>query len=268
MLLVRPALISIICDAFVLLVLAHRDTQRSGIQDFFYVAGILRLSTKYFISRLRQQAIQHLFATWPYTLQGHDRFIERAIGAPLLHDLTYPYVHPLHVLNLARETHVDIIVPAAVYFLSLYTLEEILRNDHPKLLVEHPSRPSNQLSPNDLQAYTLMYQYRLRATQEFIRHGCTKRPTSAACVGQQGMCAKGFAHLGSRLDRSWVLRTGPLHYMVQVINEAAGDRKICAPCREAFKRDTIATRARIWTELPGVIGLPSWEEMEKMNIAS
>ena len=117
------------------------------------------VSAKYFIAHLRRQAIRHLLETWPHTLRGHDQFIERAVKAPLVGDLTYPYVHPLHVLNLARETHVDAVVPSALYFLSLYSLDDILRGDHPKLLVEHPSRPSGQLSPRDLKDYTLMFQF-------------------------------------------------------------------------------------------------------------
>ena len=243
--------------------LYFRSFQHRGIEDFYYVAGILRLSTKYFIAHLRRQAIQHLLQTWPRTLQNHDRFIERAVNAPLIADLTYPYVHPLHVLNLARETHVDIVVPAAIYFLSIYSLSELLQADHPKLLVEHPSRPSSELSPRDLQAYTLMYQHRLQVTQDFIRQGCSHRAPAKTCVGQPGLCQKGFIRLGTRLERSWVLRTGPLHYTVQVINELSEDPNVCAQCRRAFKHDIIKLRERIWAGLPEVIGLSSWEELEK-----
>ena len=230
--------------------------------------GILRLSTKYFIAHLRRQAIKHLLETWPRTLQAHDLFIERAVKAPLIQDLTFPYVHPLHVLNLARETHVDVILPSAYYFLSLYTLSDLLRADHPKLLVEHPSRPSSQLSPRDLEAYTLMYQRRLQAIQDFIRQKCSQRLPSKTCQGQPGMCQKGFIRLGSRLERSWVFRTNLLHYSVQVVNELAEDPNVCAQCRRSFKYDTIAMREKIWAELPSVIGLPSWEELEKADMAS
>ncbi|EJF63484.1 hypothetical protein BD309DRAFT_919814 [Dichomitus squalens] len=241
--------------------------QHRGIEDFYHVAGILRLSTKYFIAHLRRQAIRHLLETWPHTLRGHDQFIERAVKAPLVGDLTYPYVHPLHVLNLARETHVDIVVPSALYFLSLYNLDDILRGDHPKLLVEHPSRPSGQLSPRDLQDYTLMFQHRITVVLDFIRTNCSARQACPQCTEQKGTCQRAFVRLGTRLSRSWVVRTGPLHYMVQAIDELADDPTICRPCRRAFKHDIMALREKIWSELPGVIGLPSWEELEKMDMA-
>ena len=246
-----------------------RTFQHRGIEDFYHLAGILRLSTKYFIAHLRRQAIRHLLETWPYTLSGHDQFIERAVKAPLVNDLTYPYVHPLHVLNLARETHVNVVVPSALYFLSLYTLPDLLRGDHPKLLVEHPSRPSAQLAPRDLTDYTLMFQHRIAAVLDFIRQSCGARTQCETCVSTKGAgaCQKAFARLGSRLSRSWVVRTGTLHYMVQAVDELADDPQVCAQCRRAFKRDVIALREKIWAELPGVVGLPSWEELENMDLA-
>lgn len=242
--------------------------QHQSLQDFYYVAGILRLSTKYFIANLRRQAIKHLLETWPHTLQGHDRFIERAVKAPLVGDLTYPYVHPLHVLNLARETHVNSIVPSAVYFLSIYTLPDILRGDHPKLKVEHPSRPSNQISARDMQDYTLMFQHRIDVILNFIRRTCTERVPGKDCIGQSGLCQKAFLRLGSRLSRSWVVRTGPLHYTVQAIDELADDQNVCTKCRRGFKRDVLALREKLWAELPGVIGMQSWDELEKADITS
>ncbi|KAL1950356.1 hypothetical protein VTO73DRAFT_5480 [Trametes versicolor] len=242
--------------------------EHRSIQDFYHVAGILRLATKYFIAHLRREAIRHLLQTWPHTLKGHDRFIERAVKSAPVGDLTYPYVHPLHVLNLARETHVRIIVPSALYFLSLYGLPDILRGDHPKLRVEHPSRPSSELSARDLQDYTLMFQHRIDAILDFIRQTCSGRAPAKTCQGQPGLCQKAFVRLGSRLSRSWVVRTGPLHYSVQAIDELADDPNVCGPCRRAFREDVVALREKIWAELPGIVGLPAWSELEKMDLAS
>ena len=187
--------------------------------------------------------------------------------SPLVGDLTYPYVHPLHVLNLARETHVSIVVPSALYFLSLYQLPDILRGDHPKMQVEHPSRPSSQLSAHDLQDYTLMYQHRIGVILDFIRRSCCEREASKGCSGQLGVCQKAFYRLGSRLSRSWGVRTGPLTYTVQVIDELAEDPNVCTQCRRTFKRDVLALREKIWAELPGIIGLPSWKELEEMDMS-
>ncbi|KAL0581170.1 hypothetical protein V5O48_000860 [Marasmius crinis-equi] len=143
-------------------------TNRS-IEDFFYLAGVLRLSTKYFINHLRLQAIRHLTHTWSYTLQGHDDMVELAVRTPFVNNLSYPFVHPLHVLNLARETNVRIVLPSVFYFLSLYPLQDLLREDHPKLLIDHPSKPSSTLDPHDIKFYTLMFQRRMDLLMDFTR---------------------------------------------------------------------------------------------------
>jgi len=237
-----------------------------NIDDFIYVSGILRLSTKYLINHLRTQAIQHLARTWANTLRGHDEMIELAIKSPLVDDKTYPFVHPLHVLNLARETNVQIIIPSALYFLSLYPLPDILSGDHPKLHIkDHPSCPSSQLSPRDLQDYTLMFQHRLNLILDFIRHTCGERTASPGCQNQTP-CVKVFSRISSRLSRTWKMRTGPLHFMVQVSDEIGENQDVCGPCRRAFRQDVNALRDEIWNHLPGVVGLPSWTVLEASDL--
>ncbi|KAF8172001.1 hypothetical protein K438DRAFT_1772961 [Mycena galopus ATCC 62051] len=235
------------------------------LEDFYYLAGILRLSTKYFIAKLRAQAIQHLTQTWSYTLKGHDDMVEAALRAPLVDGLSYPRVHPLHVVSLAREVNVRIILPSAIYFLSLYPLEDLLRGDHPKLIVEHPSRPSSVLSPSDLRDYTLMFQKRLDVILLFVRTFCGKRTVTCSTTPA---CTHGFARLSSRLSRSWITRTGPLHYMSQAVADLSDGPKgtVCGSCRRAFAQDVAALREQVWNELPSILGLPSWEEMMAIDL--
>ncbi|KAJ6621861.1 hypothetical protein B0H10DRAFT_2346449 [Mycena sp. CBHHK59/15] len=239
----------------------------SKLEDFFYLAGILRLSTKYFIAKLRAQAIVHLTQTWSYTLKGHDDMVEAALRSPLVDGFSYPYCHPLLVLNLAREVNIRIIVPSAVYFLSLYPLEDLLRADHPKLLIEHPSRPSSVLSPSDIKDYTLMFQKRLDIILDFVRSFCATRTGLRTCA-TTAACTRGFSRLSSRLSRSWITRTGPLHYMSQAVGDVSEDPKstVCGPCRRAFAQDVAALREKIWDELPSILGLPPWDEMVAMDL--
>ncbi|KAK7056935.1 hypothetical protein VNI00_002653 [Paramarasmius palmivorus] len=236
-----------------------------SIRDFFYVAGILRLATKYFIGRLRTHAIQHLVQTWAHTLQGHDSMIDLALKTPLVDDLTYPFVHPIHVLNLARETNVRILLPSVLYFLSLYSLDELLRADHPKLLVEHPSRPTSTIQYTDIKDYTLMFQKRLDLILDFTRRICGQRhPT---CENAQ-ICQRQFTRLRSRLENSWKTRTGPFHFMVQAMNQVSEDNAFCRSCRDTFRKDVAEYRQQSWNGLPAVIGLPSWEELVQEDLPS
>ncbi|KAJ6585165.1 hypothetical protein B0H19DRAFT_1206741 [Mycena capillaripes] len=239
------------------------------LEDFYYLAGILRLSTKYFIAKLRVQAIQHLTQTWSYTLKGHDEMVEAALRAPSVDGLSYPRVHPLHVVNLAREVNVRIIMVSAVYFMSLYPLEDLLRADHPKLnyIIDHPSRPSSTLSPSDITNYSLMFQKRLDIILGFVRSFCGTRTALSTCL-TAAACTRGFARLSSRLSRSWITRTGPLHYMSQAVSDLSEDPKgsVCVQCRRAFTQEVAALREKTWNELPAVLSLPTWEEMVAMDL--
>ncbi|KAI0074028.1 hypothetical protein K474DRAFT_1602276 [Panus rudis PR-1116 ss-1] len=237
------------------------------VDDFLYTAGILRLSTKYFIPRLRTQAIRQLVHTWSNTLRGHDEMIELAVKSPLIDNKSYPYVHPLHVLNLARETNVQIVIPFALYILSLYPLTDVINGDHPKLQIDHPSVPSSQLSPQDLQNYTLLFQYRMNVILDFIRRTCGERVATPGCQNSES-CVKVFTRTSSRLSRTWQIRTGPLYYMVQVSDEILDNPDICGPCRRGFRQDVAALREEIWQKLPSIVGLPSWSEMEGADLPS
>lgn len=231
-----------------------------NLNDFLYLAGILRLSTKYFIDRLRLQAIKHLAKTWSHTLSGHDEMVQTALDSPIVDNISYPYAHPLHILNLAKEVNVQILIPSAVYFLSLYPLNDLLRGDHPKLNFKHPSSPSSELQPEEIQKYTLMYQHRMDVLLYFIRRICAERSACPRCVNGK-TCSRNFASLASRLSRSWQIRTGPFHYMAQAIEELNRDGVICSHCRQVFEKEVNTFRQKMWDELPSVIGLPPWQEM-------
>ncbi|KAI9512411.1 hypothetical protein F5148DRAFT_1163101 [Russula earlei] len=238
-----------------------------NIEDFYTLAGILRLSSKYFITHLRVQAIRHLTETWSYTITGHDEMVRQALAAPSVDGTTYPYVHPLHVLNLAREVNIRIVIPSVLYFLSIYSLRQLLSCEHPKLQHENPSRPSNQLSLHDVSEYTLMYQYRLKIILDFIRITCGERKTDVNCRALKE-CRKVFARLASNINQSFTPRTGPFHNMAQAMQWIDDDDTICGPCKRAFRRDVTALRTRLWEELPSVVGLPSWKELLAMDLPS
>lgn len=233
-----------------------------SIFDFFYVAGILRLASKYFVSQLRRQAIHFLGGAWPSTLAGHDSMIEEALSARAVDNLSYPFAHPLHVLNLAREVDAPVIIPSVVYFLSMYALSDILKADHPKLLIEHPSRPSSSLMSSDLLLYSLMYQHRLQLMDKFMRQFCPERAFKPPC-GQLATCGKGFSRLISQLHRSWTLKTGPLHFIGQAMDKVTADPIICPSCRTTFHHDCSLLRQQIWKELPNIVNLLPWEELHE-----
>lgn len=161
----------------------------------------------------------------------------------------------------------QIVVPSALYFLSLYPLTDILRADHPKLNFQHPSKPSSHISTADIEAYTLMFQHRLEMILDFVRRFVGQRTADASiCLNKQAPCTRGFARLSSRLSRSWKTRTGPLHYMLQATQELSDDGTVCLPCRKAFREDVDRYREEAWDRLPEVIGSTSWDNLKGMDL--
>jgi hypothetical protein len=191
--------------------------------------------------------------------------VAQALVAPPVDGTTYPYVHPLHVLNLAREVNINVIVPSALYFLSIYSLKQLLSGEHPKLQHVHPSCPSSQLSLHEVSQYTLMYQHRINVILDFIRSTCGDRNVDAQCRAPRE-CRRVFSRLASNINQSFTPRTGPFHNMAQAINWIEEDKTICDSCKHSFSRDVSALRTRLWDELPSVIGLPSWTELLAMDL--
>lgn len=220
------------------------------------------MSTKYCIPHLRIQAIQHLAKTWSYTLKGHDEMLELALTTPPVDDLSYPFVHPLHVLNLARSTDARLLIPSALYFLSLYPLSDLLQGDHPKLQVEHPSRPPSDITTQTLQEYTLIFQYRLQLLLDFCRKTCgTERKAPLDCKSTI-QCSKAFHRLSNSLSRQWIPRTGPFHFMKQAQEQLLDMLDVCVACRIAFNQEVSNLREDSWRNLPSITGFPSWEQLE------
>lgn len=186
--------------------------------------------------------------------------LELALSTPAVDNLSYPYVHPLHVLNLARSTDARILIPPTLYFLSLYPLTDLLRGDHPKLQIEHPSRPSSDITVQNLQDYTLVFQYRLQLMLDFCRKTCGDRKPPRDCQNWS-QCSKSFHRLANSLSRQWIPRSGPLHFMRQAQDQLLDTPDVCRPCRAAFHKDANAAREAAWRNLPAVVGLPSWEEL-------
>jgi hypothetical protein len=225
----------------------------------FDLFGILILATKYMITRLRAQILRHLCTIWPQTLPAHDAMVARALSGAAVDGLSYPYVHPLHVLPLARAVHARALAPAALYFLSMYPLADLLRGDHPKLATAHAVvAPTPVLERPDVLDYTLMYQHRIDTLLDFTRH----LPEADAPECERAVqCARALRALQARLARSWNIRTSPLYLMKQAVESVSDDQTVCRACKRVFGEHMEEVRERTWQALPGVVGLPSWSDL-------
>ena len=125
-----------------------------------------------------------------------------------------------------------------------------------------------------------MYQHRIDLILDYSRNVLGKRRASSSCVfanaksnsedldGYASRCTQAFARLASLVSRSWYTRTGPLKWMLQSIEMIdKNELPLCHICRYHFTNDVQAHRKWIWKTIPGIIDLPSWEEMEKMDLS-
>lgn len=229
-----------------------------SIKDFFVAIGILKLASKYLIPRLRAQAIAHLARSTPFLLREHDEMVERALERPRVDGLTYPYIHPLHVFKIAREYNVRALIPMALYSLAGYQLDEILRGEHPKLQVEHPSRPASHLDGQDLRDYTLMSQHRFTILFEFHRDFLPSQWNHPGCHNPPN-CNRAFSKLKDQFARSWQMRTSPLHFSAVAMQQYQDSSSLCDLCRNNFRTRAKIHRQKMWDGLPHAVGLPSWD---------
>lgn len=255
----------------------YRSFHIESLEDFFKTSAVLRLATKYLMKNIRRKTIKALTEAWACTLEGHDRMVARAISDPQTEGQTsYPFVHPVHVVNLAREVDVRLILPSAIYFLSMYPFSDIQRADHPKLTVESQTglpKPSSQLSYEDVGNYTLMYQHRIDFILKFCRNLNGRQPsplcrrnTHLAVIADES-CKVAFARLASRVSRSWLSRTGSLHWMSQTVKwSESQDIGLCPECKADYRSFVENVRREEWERLPSVVGLPPWAELLESDL--
>jgi hypothetical protein len=90
------------------------------VQDFPFLASVLRLSCKYFICIPRRECLKRLQSYFPTTLVEWDRRERMSLAANGRYDPRHEIPSPIHVINLARELNVSSILPAAFYDLARY----------------------------------------------------------------------------------------------------------------------------------------------------
>ncbi|KAI0307208.1 hypothetical protein B0F90DRAFT_536285 [Multifurca ochricompacta] len=90
------------------------------VQDFPFLASVLRLSCKYFICIPRKQCLERLQSYFPATLSEWDRREQMSLSPDGHYDPRHKIPSPIHVINLARELDVGSILPAAFYDLARY----------------------------------------------------------------------------------------------------------------------------------------------------
>ena len=126
----------------------HRYFRQPFVQDFPFLASVLRLSCKYFICIPRRQCLERLQAYFPTTLSEWDRRERMALSPDGHYDPRQDIPSPIHVINLARELNVGSVLPAAFYDLARYGTSKTAGGTEPlaHLVLELPSENNSPAS--------------------------------------------------------------------------------------------------------------------------
>ncbi|KAH7925769.1 hypothetical protein BV22DRAFT_1033574 [Leucogyrophana mollusca] len=265
--------------------------QKSRATDFPAIAGVLRLSTKYFIDHLRQLCIARLEVDWPSTLLGWDRREQEAtyeLGRYVPRD-SYP--HPILVVNLALELGLDAFLSSAFYDLSRYGPSKILAGTRTPPAVFSPSpEPSSSetlsesakvdpshspvcLSPNNL-VRTLQGRERSQLYIHTFLEAALKDRPSPNCLNAgkltAGLCFESFYFIQLNVLRSvggiaYGRDADPLFTLVQAVDMlerkdfSDGVKqcglKMCMICKAEFADSVQKARIEVWDLIPGWFGL-------------
>jgi hypothetical protein len=205
------------------------------------VAGILRLSTKYKVLHLRRRAILHLTTTYPTTLRAwDDRNTKRTIPAT-------PYV-PFAVLELARLTDVEAVLPAAMYCCCTTTIKDIL---------DGVPWAGSQLDMDSADKRTCIIARTelLMAKQNAI--SLFLKPGNIPVCDTYDKCNTGrLKTVFTNTDDEYC---DPLWDRFDWEKFA---RVVCSACLTASRKSYEKARQEMWGNLPSIFNLRSWAELE------
>lgn len=231
------------------------------------LSSLLRSSTKYAVSRLRNDVISHLEILFPSTLDAYLSDDRKA--------LTPADYHPILALNMAEENDVKSIMPVACYECCLLKIEELFdgfvlptasansegesqgKNAEVKeeIRVElSPSARRKCLKGRDmlLRLYHTMADVSLWGKREgFGRISCKDE---LSCVGAVAELAY-EAHAGRYWD--------PSHNILKKGAMSAQDETVflCERCQWHMEQAEEKGKNLLWNELPKLYGIEKWESV-------
>lgn len=242
--------------------------------DFAIVSGILRLSTKYAMDSLRSKAIVHLNIAWPTSLKGWDLREDKAHACDLASSTEHAslYPSPIDIINLARETNVPSLLPAAFYDISRYTFSQIFEPMDDELSRFRGAAAGGTLSSEDMRRLALGKEASAHAVGAVI-HGMGRGPlahsrkgafsfhphTSAhhtvAVCSTPGACRRDFAELVALATQHYVCDrergyADPLYVAEELGALKSADVSECRACARALEVWAAKERERMWKMIP------------------
>ncbi|KAF5365214.1 hypothetical protein D9758_005446 [Tetrapyrgos nigripes] len=213
---------------------------------FAVVSAVLRLSTKYQVDFLRQRAFKQLSAIYPTTLSEWDK--RESVSAAIE---TFE-ARPFAVFLLARETNTLTLLPTALYLCADsqeidYILDGLNSFDGAHIELEWPDKRACLRARESL-ALDLRSRVFAFLTGQLPLPGC--RNTTVCNNMRLRWLQSVESSLGSGIfsvQFPWgQFRSG-----------------VCEYCYAASQAHYKSERTKLWDELPGKFGLPSWDNLKR-----
>ncbi|KAJ7618674.1 hypothetical protein FB45DRAFT_1007407 [Roridomyces roridus] len=228
-------------------------------KSFAQVSAMWRLGKKYGFDDLRNDAQQRLEACYPPTLAAYRKH-QLGVKTSTLVEPVIGYVGMwVDAVKLARETGLLSILPAALY---LSTNKTSQRDIHEEILhgVSAPDGQRFQLSEGD-KAVCILATFELIKRQwegpyKWVTGGWALHSAgSYKCTGNY-KCREVFDTAKSCLG-GLIPDVDPLGPTIR------GATGLCAACLENVTAVVRKEEEKLWQDLPGIYGLPSWDEINK-----
>lgn len=221
-------------------------------KDVPALLSILRMSTKYDVSRLRKRVIKTLEAHYP----------QDPLRSPWSPVSLYPSIFPSSVqsalaiaaANSARQAEALTLLPAALFACCSVDPDFLVGPEHPDVHVG--------LSPENL--FTV-----LKGRNDIIlftrRHifGFAFTPRDVPDCRTPSECRRVRAEWAEYTDKhhpdGWTNPLSPGTFISTL------SRVACMKCTDEAKRSFERGQRELWNDLPRIFGLPAWDKLEQMS---
>lgn len=217
------------------------------------VAAFLRLGKKYEIELLHADALERLHYELPSTLQAYDK--RGIMGSMITVHSVERFL--IEVANLLREQSVLLALPAALYMCCRryqYNARDLIEGTHDGVSSTIQLSTDNLLAC--LGARTLLSTTQAETTLLWAN---SHEPTYSACKSPS-RCATIRKDV---LLRTFLPRPQFLGHYSWKRTQDLMPGKMCNICKAIAKPLHNAGRIEFWDALPGIFGLPKWEELMK-----
>jgi hypothetical protein len=197
---------------------------------FSTLSGLLRLSSKYLIDRLRSRVVQHLREEYPSTLAGFDLRAAEDLSKS---------THPARVIALARECDVPEILPVLFYDLAFYPPHD---------------EETFELPPAEIR--------RCIVGRDAIKDKASQFSLARFTLWGRDQCQQKSPSCQERIDEFWPkivawhlagpVKRGqdPLNSARAILNMDPPGPWLCPVCHPQMERKFVQFREMIWNGLP------------------